>query len=98
MQTRFAAPAANLVLPVHYHRFIQQIFAGSVEASCYFTLANGKASPSAGVCENPTLTIETPFDVWMDVMTGKADGAKMLMEQKYKVTGDMALMMNLFRK
>ncbi len=78
--------------------FLQFKFSGELEASCYFTLANGKASPSAGVCENPTLTIETPFDVWMDVMTGKADGAKMLMEQKYKVTGDLSLMMKLFRK
>jgi hypothetical protein len=31
-------------------------------------------------------------------MTGKADGRKLLMEQKYKATGDISLMMQLFQK
>jgi len=34
----------------------------------------------------------------MDIITRKADGAKMLMEQQYKVSGDLALMMQLFQK
>jgi SCP-2 sterol transfer family len=33
----------------------------------------------------------------MDIITRKADGAKMLMEQKYKVEGDLQLMMQLFQ-
>jgi len=78
--------------------FLQFIFSGPVEDRCYFTITDGKVTPAAGVCENPDLTIETPFDVWMDIMTGKADGAKMLMEQKYKARGDIALMMNLFNR
>ena len=43
------------------------------------------------------LTIKTPFDVWMDIMTGKADGQQMFMEQKYTVTGDIGLMIQLFK-
>jgi hypothetical protein len=34
----------------------------------------------------------------MDIMTGKADGQQMFMEQKYKVIGDIALMVRLFQK
>ena len=48
--------------------------------------------------ENPDITIETPFEIWMDIMTGKADGQQMFMEQKYKVNGDLSLMIQLFQK
>jgi len=34
----------------------------------------------------------------MDIMTGKADDQKMFMEQKYKVTGDISLMIKLFER
>ena len=34
----------------------------------------------------------------MDIMTGKADGQQMFMEQKYKVEGDLALMLQLLQK
>jgi len=45
--------------------------------------------------ENPSITIETPFDLWMDIMTKKADGQQMFMEQKYKVSGDLLLLMRI---
>jgi len=31
-------------------------------------------------------------------MTGKADGQQMFMEQKYRVEGDISLMIQLFQK
>jgi predicted lipid carrier protein YhbT len=34
----------------------------------------------------------------MDIMTRKADGQQMFMEQKYTVTGDIELMIQLFTK
>jgi hypothetical protein len=34
----------------------------------------------------------------MDIMTGKADGQQMFMEQKYSIVGDIALMVQLFQK
>jgi putative sterol carrier protein len=34
----------------------------------------------------------------MDIITGKADGQQMFMEQKYKVDGDLTLMLQLFQK
>jgi hypothetical protein len=77
---------------------LQFSFSGEVEESCYFTIENNKINASKGTSENPDITIETPFTLWMDIMTRKADGQKMFMEQKYKVTGDISLMIQLFER
>jgi multimeric flavodoxin WrbA len=77
---------------------LQFNFSGEVDDSCHFTIEKGKVNPNPGAADKPDLTIETPFHVWMDIMTRKADGGQMLMEQKYKVHGDLALMMKLFQK
>jgi len=78
--------------------FVQFNFSGPVKDACYFVVADGRVQPVAGTHPNPDLTIETPFDLWMDIVTRKADGAQMLMENKYKVRGDLALMLQLFKK
>ena len=77
---------------------LQFCFSGEVKESCYFTIENNKIDAKKGISENPDITIETPFNVWMDIMTRKADGQKMFMEQKYKVTGDISLMIKLFER
>jgi multimeric flavodoxin WrbA len=76
---------------------LQFKFSGDANDSCYFTIDKGRAAAAPGICEQPDLTIDTPFQVWMDIMTRKADGGQMLMEQKYKVQGDLMLMMQLFQ-
>ena len=48
-----------------------------------------------GAHEKPDLTVETPFDIWMDILTQKADGQQMFLEQKYTVKGDLALLMQV---
>jgi multimeric flavodoxin WrbA len=75
---------------------LQFKFSGDVEGSCHFTIEKGSVSAKPGTCEKSDLTIDTPFHVWMDIMTRKADGGKMLMEQKYKMQGDLSLIMQLF--
>jgi multimeric flavodoxin WrbA len=77
---------------------LQFKFSGEVEDSCHFVIENGDVVAKSGPCENPDLTVEAPFHVWMDIMTRKADGSRMLMEQKYKVHGDLALMLQLFQR
>lgn len=77
---------------------LQLNFSGHVEDSCYFIIEKGNIEAKEGIEENPDLTIETPFNVWMDIMTGKADGQQMFMEQKYTVTGDIGLMIQLFKR
>jgi multimeric flavodoxin WrbA len=74
---------------------IQFDFSGDVQGSCHFPIEDGKMRALPGPAQNPELTIETPFDVWMDIMTGKADGQQMFMAQKYKVKGDLSLLIRM---
>ena len=48
-----------------------------------------------GPAENPTMTINSPFELWVDIMAGKADGQQMFMEQKYTVEGDLNLLLRM---
>jgi multimeric flavodoxin WrbA/putative sterol carrier protein len=74
---------------------LQFNFSGEVEGSCYFTIDNGRIEPREGTSEKPDLVVDAPFDIWMDIMTGKADGQQMFMEQKYKTSGDLSLLMRM---
>jgi len=50
---------------------LQFICSGEVNATCHFEIDSGGIKASEGAPEIPDLTIETPFDVWMDIMTRK---------------------------
>jgi multimeric flavodoxin WrbA len=72
---------------------VQFEFSGAVQGSCYLIVENATIRAMSGVAKNPNLTIESPFEVWADIMTGKADGTQLFMEQKYSAGGDMDLLM-----
>ena len=72
---------------------LQFEFSGEVPGSCYFTIENGTFQATQGIAGKPDLTIKVPFEVWADIMTGKADGTQMFMEQKYTADGDISLLM-----
>jgi multimeric flavodoxin WrbA/putative sterol carrier protein len=74
---------------------IQFNFSGEAAGSGYFRIENGRIESQLGSAEKADLTIEAPFEVWMDIVTGKADGQRMFMEQKYKVNGDLSLLMRM---
>jgi multimeric flavodoxin WrbA len=74
---------------------IQFKFSGEAEGSCYFKIEDGRIDAVLGAVEKPDLTIEAPFSVWMDIMTRKADRQQMFMEQKYKVSGDLSLLLRM---
>ncbi len=75
---------------------LQFKFSGEVEDPCFFTIQHGGITAHKGSCDQSDLTVETPFDLWMDVMTGKADGTQMFLEQKYNISGDLSLITQLF--
>ena len=77
---------------------LQFKFSCNVADTCYFTIKEGTIDTQRGTYESPDLTIETPFDVWMDIMTGKADCKQMLMERQFKVKGELTLMLQLFQR
>jgi multimeric flavodoxin WrbA len=74
---------------------VQFNFTGEVEGPGYFHIENGRIESRPGAAEKPDLTIDTPFEAWMDILTGKANGQQMFMEQKYKVNGDLSLLMRM---
>jgi hypothetical protein len=74
---------------------LQFNFSGDVQGACHFRIENGTTRANHGSAESPDLTIDSPFDVWMDIMTGKADGQQMFMEQRYKAQGDLSLLMRM---
>jgi putative sterol carrier protein len=61
---------------------LQIKFSGDINESCYFTIEKARVEAKPGNCEKPDLTIDTPFNLWMDIITRKADGSQMFMEQK----------------
>jgi putative sterol carrier protein len=72
-------------------------FTGSAKGSCYFIIEDETIKAKKGKSERPDLIIKTPFDVWMDIVTGKADGAEMFMAGKYEVEGNTEFLdMNKF--
>jgi multimeric flavodoxin WrbA/putative sterol carrier protein len=74
---------------------LQFEFTGEVEGNCHFVIADDAITAKAGRAAKPDLTITSPFEVWMDIMTGKADGAQMLMEGEYTAEGNMDLLLNM---
>ena len=74
---------------------IQFNFTGDAAGSCYLDIRDSAIKTGSGPAENPGLIIETPFGLWMDILTGKADGQEMFMQQKYKVEGDLGLLMTM---
>ena len=75
---------------------LQFNFTGAINESCLFRIEKGRAQAQTGGDENPDIAIDTDFDLWMDIITRKADGQKMFLEQKYKVRGDLEMMMKIF--
>ena len=76
---------------------LQFVFSGTEEGSCYLAIDHGTIQAVEGTAEKPDLTIEAPFEVWMDIVTRKADGQKMFMDQKYRAVGDLSLLMKMGR-
>jgi multimeric flavodoxin WrbA/putative sterol carrier protein len=74
---------------------IQFNFSGEKEGACSLTIADGTINARQGSADQPDLTVNTPFEIWMDILTGKADGQQMFMEQKYTVDGDLELLMKM---
>ena len=72
---------------------LQFNFSGEKPGACYFTINKGDISAAQGQAPKADCIIDTPFEVWADIIEGKADGAKSLMDGKYKAEGDLSLMM-----
>jgi multimeric flavodoxin WrbA/putative sterol carrier protein len=59
------------------------------------SIADGKCTYREGKTETPTLTIQTPSEVWLAVANKEMDGQQAFMEGKYTAQGDIGLLMRL---
>jgi len=74
---------------------LQFNFSGEIEDACYLSIDKGRITGGNGAVEQADLTVNAPFEIWMDIMTKKADGQQMFMEQKYTAEGDLELLMKM---
>lgn len=74
---------------------IQFEVTGDEAGQYYLDIAAGRCRAYEGRHPEPTLTIETPAGVWRDISTGKLDGAAGLITGKYKIQGQMSLLLRL---
>jgi multimeric flavodoxin WrbA/putative sterol carrier protein len=82
-------PASGLKTTIQFN------FSGENQGSCFLSIADGSINGRQGRFNQPDLTVNTPFEVWMDILTDKADGQQMFLDQKYTVEGDLSLLMQM---
>lgn len=71
---------------------IQFHITGEGEGNWVVAIGKGKCEVRRGVTFNPSLTIESPGEVWVKIARGEIDRPKALMQGLYKVKGDMKIL------
>ena len=61
----------------------------------YLQIEDGKCTFHEGPADSPSVFIKTPADVWLAIAKGEMDGQQAFMSGKYKVEGDLSLLMKL---
>ncbi len=90
MPNAFNAEAAGDLAAIIYYKVT-----GKEPGDYYLEIADGSCTFHEGTPSSPTLTIETPSEVWVSISLGELDGRKAFMEQKYKTSGNFGLLMKL---
>ena len=68
---------------------------GSENFTAHLHIANQQAAYHEGMAEKPEVIIKTPADVWLAISRGELDGSQAFMTGKFKVEGDLGLLMKL---
>lgn len=82
-----AAPGLNAVY--------QFEIAGSETFSAYLQIADNRCTFHEGSHEKPDVLIKTPPEVWLAVSQGELDGQSAFMSGKYRVEGNVGLLLKL---
>ncbi len=90
MPTAFNAKAAGDLAAVIYYKVT-----GEEPGDYYLEIADGICTFHEGTPASPTLTIDTPSDVWVSISLGELSGRKAFMKRKYKTSGNLGLLMKL---
>ena len=71
---------------------VQYKFSGNIEGDCFVTIESGELRTGPGTVDDPDVVIDTPFETWMDILSGEVDGAAAFAAGQYHVTGDTLLL------
>ncbi len=74
---------------------LQFEFKGAVEEVCHLSICDGAITALPGPADRPDLIVRSPFDTWVAIQSGEADGAQLFMEGAYTAQGDVALLPRL---
>ena len=72
---------------------VQIIASGPEPGEWSITVKDGKCVTDRGSAENPSVTINTPSDVWLKIMRRELDGASAFMGGQFTFSGDMGVLM-----
>jgi len=61
----------------------------------HLQIEDGSCSYHDGPSDDPGVVIKTPADVWLDISKGELDGQQAFMSGRYKVEGDLSLLLKL---
>jgi putative sterol carrier protein len=68
---------------------------GSENFTAHLRIAHQQAIFHEGPAVKPEVVVKTPADVWLAVCRGELDGTQAFMSGKFKVEGDLSLLMKL---
>ncbi len=74
---------------------IQFRLSGSEPGDYHIRLSGDECRFGTGIAPDPTLTTDTPSEVWMKIANQEISGAEALAQGLYKVEGDMGLLARL---
>ena len=74
---------------------IQFNFTGAEAGNWTVKVAEGKCQVSEGTADSPTVTINSPSDVWLKISRRELDGATAFMSGQFTFTGDMGVLMQM---
>lgn len=70
-------------------------FEGAVDGVCHMEIRHRTIVASPGSAKAPDLIVQSPFDTWVAIQCGEADGAQLFMDGAYSAEGDINLLPRL---
>jgi putative sterol carrier protein len=74
---------------------IQFNFSGAEPGNWTVKVAGGKCEVTEGTDASPTVTINSPSEVWLKISRRELDGATAFMSGQFTFTGDMGVLMQM---
>jgi putative sterol carrier protein len=74
---------------------IQFDLSGEGGGKVVLSIADGRCTAREGEALSPTLTIQSPSDVWLQMVRGEINRPKALMDGLFRIEGDMGLLMRM---